>query len=458
MNFLETLAKDADSKFSQMLAGETKSPIETIEVASSSKFATKNKAFHQRLQTEATELEESLATIKRNKQRRLKNEELKKQQQQEAEEERLKKQKQEAERARREAERLQAEKVAKKKKMIKLIIALSIVAVIVISIIIGVAVSNKKKQEAAKLEELNYGCSHISMTVDSKTNGEQSYGYYITNFKITIINGCQRDITYLKCNMLINAVDSDVQLWKGDVSLTGDVSSNGGKSTWNLELKSTSNELWNYPLVGLKIQCQWTRATFDEPDANYNTTKTYTDSYKVVYSGNANYKSDMYQQAKSYYNQGKYQEAYDIFVQLGTYSDSATWAEKCDEKITEQNRLQGLNQFKEYLSFIGNNIPVPSKVEYWGTPGTGTTYYEGSDRNCVYGSGYIYNVANGLNFVSNYKDELIAAGYTEVTGGSHYNDCDYYYKKDNIVIGFNDPIDSYYEYYIYMVVLKVNEM
>ena len=158
------------------------------------------------------------------------------------------------------------------------------------------------------------------------------------------------------------------------------------------------------------------------------------------------------------HNQGKYQEAYDIFVQLGTYSDSATWAEKCDEKITEQNRLQSLNQFKEYLSFIGNNIPVPSKVEYWGTPGTGTTYYEGSYRNCVYGSGYIYNVANGLNFVSNYKDELIAAGYTEVTGGSHYNDCDYYYKKDNIVIGFNDPIDSYYEYYIYMVVLKVNEM
>ena len=162
-----------------------------------------------------------------------------------------------------------------------------------------------------------------------------------------------------------------------------------------------------------------------------------------------------YQQAKGLYNQGKYQEAYDIFIQLGSYSDSSIWANNCEEKMAEQSRLESLNQFKQYLSYIDNNIPVPSMVEYWGTAGIGTTYYEGSYRNCVYGPGYIYNMANGLSFVSNYESELIAAGYAKVTGGSSYNDCDYYYKKGDVVVGFNNLINNYYDFYLYMVAFKV---
>lgn len=457
MKFLETLAKDADSKYSQMLAGETESPIDVVKVASTSKFATKNKEYHQRLEEEATQIQDALATIKKNKQARIKNEEIKKKLQREAEEERKRAQEAERERRRKEQARIEAEKAERKKRMIKLGVILGIIAAIVIAIIIGVASNNKKKEEEARLEELRYGCSHISMIIDSKTNGEQSYNYYITNFKITIKNDCQRDITYLACNLLINSVDSDIQLWKGDVTLTGDVSADGGKSTWNLELKSTSNELWNYPLEGLKIQCKWTSATFDEPDAYYNTSKTYTDSYKVIYSGNANYKSNLYQQAKSLYNQGKYQEAYDIFIQLGSYSDSASWADKCDEKMAEQSKLQSLNTWKEYLSYIGSNIPVPSTVEYWGTPnGTSSTWYNGSYRNGVSCGGYIYNSANGINFVEDFESELISAGYTKVTDGNSYNDLDYYYKKGNIVIGFNDPIADYYDHYVYMVAFKVS--
>ena len=41
MNFLETLKRDADAKYSEMLSGETKSPIETVDIASTTKFVEK---------------------------------------------------------------------------------------------------------------------------------------------------------------------------------------------------------------------------------------------------------------------------------------------------------------------------------------------------------------------------------------------------------------------------------
>lgn len=444
MNFLETLKRDADAKYSDMLSGKAKSPIEPVDVASTTMFVEKNKAYHSRLESEAKELYQSLDTVEKNKQSRLKLEELKRKQAKEAEEERKRKQKAEQDRIRRESERKEAEKAANKKKIIITCVVLAIVVAIIIAIVAGA--SSKKKKDAA-----NYGVENISISVLSKTNGSQSYNYYSTNFKIKVKNDCAVEITYLEGNMLINAADSNTELWKGDIRLTGDITSNGGFSTWDLELKSSNDELWDYPLEGLKIQFKWTSATFDD-----YTTKDYSESYKTIYSGNANYKADKYQQAKNLYNQGKYQEAYDIFVELGSYSDCETWADKCNERIAEQIRLESLNTWKQYLGYVGSDIPIPSTIEYWGTPNTSTTWYEGSNRNGVSCGGYIYDTANGINFVSDFKGELIAAGYTEVTGGSSYNDMDYYYKKGNIVVGFNYPIADYYDYYIYMVAFKVS--
>lgn len=450
MNFLETLKRDADAKYSEMLSGETKSPIETVDIASTTKFVEKNKAYHSRLESEAKQLSQSLNTVEKNKQSRLKLEELKRKQAKEAEEERKRQQKEEQERQRREAARREAERAAKKKKMIFACVALAVAVAIVIAIIAGVASSNKKKEEAARQEELNYGCSHISLEIKSKTNGEQSYNYYTTNFRIVVKNECQVKITYLVCDLKVSAADNGTELWKGDVRLTGDIPA-GGNATWDVDLKTTGNQIWSYPLEGLTIQCKFVSAQFDD-----YTSKDYSDTYKTVHSGNSNYKNNLYQQAKNYYNQGKYQEAYDIFVSLGSYSDCETWADKCNEKIAEQSRLESLNAWKQYLSYVGSNIPTPSTIEYWGTPNTATTWYEGSDRNGVSCGGYIYNTANGLNFVSDFKSELIAAGYTEVTDGSNYNDLDYYYKKGNIVVGFNDPIANYYDYYVYMVAFNVS--
>lgn len=146
----------------------------------------KNKAYHSRLESEAKQLSQSLNTVEKNKQSRLKLEELKRKQAKEAEEERKRQQKEEQERQRREAARREAERAAKKKKMIFACVALAVVVAIVIAIIAGVASSNKKKEEAARQEELNYGCSHISLEIKSKTNGEQSYNYYTTNFRIVV--------------------------------------------------------------------------------------------------------------------------------------------------------------------------------------------------------------------------------------------------------------------------------
>ena len=67
MNFLETLKKDSDHKFSQMLSNKTESPINHIEAASASIYEKKKKDFYKRLDGEFCQLQETLDKIKNNR-------------------------------------------------------------------------------------------------------------------------------------------------------------------------------------------------------------------------------------------------------------------------------------------------------------------------------------------------------------------------------------------------------
>ena len=430
MKFLETLAKDADSKFSQMLAGETESPIETVQVANTTKFATKNKAFHQRLQDESKELQDSLATIKKNKQDRLKNEEIRRQKQKEAEEEKRRKQKEEQERLRREAERKAAERAARTKKLVITFVALAVVVAIIIAIVSGVS-SKKKKEEA------NYGVDHIAVSVLSKSNGSQSYSYYTTNFKIKVKNDCQVEITYLECNMLLTAIDSGSELWKGDVRLTGDITPNGGTSTWDLELKSTGNELWNYPLEGLKIQCKITGATFDD-----YTSKDYSGDYKTIYTGSSNYKETSYQNAINLYNSGKYAEAKEIFDALGNYRDSASYSDKCEDKVFYQ-------QMENYLHEVaGNNAILPDNyVLYLGYTQNDWFYYEYEDYR-AFSADFVVDDSQVNTYLNNFRNKLTSNGFTAVNANI--------YKKGSTMIYFSDIQEGYSSKYIDYYAWKIN--
>lgn len=422
MNFLETLKRDADAKYSEMLSGETKSPIETVDIASTTKFVEKNKAYHSRLESEAKQLSQSLDTVEKNKQSRLKLEELKRKQAKEAEEEKRRKQKEEQERIRREAERREAEAAAKKKKIIISCVALAVVVAIIIAIIAGV--SSKKKQEAA-----NYGVDNIAISVLSKTNGSQSYNYYTTNFKIKVKNDCKVEITYLECNMLLTAIDTGSELWKGDVRLTGDITPNGGTSTWDVELKSSGNELWNYPLAGLKIQCKITGATFDD-----YTSKDYSEGYKTIFEGSSNYMETSYQNALNLYNSGKYAEAKDIFEGLGNYKDAATYLDLCEDKVFYQ-------QMETYLHDVaGKNAILPDNyVLYLGYTQNDWYYYEGEDYR-AFSADFVVNDSQVSTYLNNFRNKLTSNGFTAVSANV--------YKKGYTMICFSDIQEGYSSKYI----------
>lgn len=180
-----------------------------------------------------------------------------------------KKAKEEAKKAQLEAERVVREKAEKKKKLIKIVVSLSVILAILVAIIIGVSSSKAK-------EESKYGASNITISVVSKTNGSQTYDGYTTNLKIAVTNKCTEKITYLKGSMIIST-NGGIELWSGEVSLTGNVYGDGGTGSWNLELSGDSSELWNYNLTQLKIRFKITGAHFD------GITKTYSEDYKIIY-------------------------------------------------------------------------------------------------------------------------------------------------------------------------------
>lgn len=175
----------------------------------------------------------------------------------------------ENERLAREAEKAAKIKAEKKKKIIKIAVSLGIILAIIIVIIIGIS-SWKSKEES------KYGASNITISVVSKTNGSQSFNSYTTNLKITVTNDCSEKITYLKGSMIIFG-DDNKELWRGDVSLNGDVDS-GYAETWNLELKSDNSDLWNYVLTEMKIQFKISSANFDGFSS-----KSYSEDYKTIY-------------------------------------------------------------------------------------------------------------------------------------------------------------------------------
>ena len=314
MTFSELIKKNADEKHLQLLSGEAERSTPSTEIASCAEYDKKSKAFHRRLREEESAIAEALKTVQATKAEadkaeaeRIKREEAerkakeaeKKRREEEKRKEEERKQQEEADRRRREreaaeraarAEREAAERAAraeraaqeKKKRTIRNIIIAAVSVVLVVALIITiVSISNNKKEEAARLEELNYGDSHISLVILGKSNGTQSYSNYTTNFKVQINNECGVDITYLTCDVIFTALESGTELCSGNVWFSGDITK-GGTNKFDLELKTSSNELWNYSLKDLKIQCKVTGATFKD-----GTEKEYAGEYKTIYDGSA---------------------------------------------------------------------------------------------------------------------------------------------------------------------------
>ena len=232
---------------------------------------------------EAIEITEAILSSMEKEKKAVNKEDAERKKKEDAEKEKLRREEAERERIRIEQNRIKLEKAEKRKKTIKFTIifvsAVAVIISIVLGIVLGVPAHNRKKEEEARLEELNYGSSHISMSVLGKSNGSQSYNNYTTKFKIQINNDCGVDITYLSCDIIFTELNSGTELSSGSVWFSGDITK-GAKNKFDLEVKTSSNDLWNYSLKDMKIQCKITGATFKD-----GTEKEYSLEYTTIYDG-----------------------------------------------------------------------------------------------------------------------------------------------------------------------------
>ena len=292
MTFSDVVKQNTEEKYIKLISGEAESCTGKNKINSCSGYIEKKDAFYKRLADESKSIRDAIQTVKAVKKaaddaeaaerKKIADAEAAERKRiEDAEKERLRREQAERDRIRREQNRINFEKAEKRKKKIMLISAIAVVVVIILSIILGVSSCNRKKEEAARLEELNYGSAHISMSVLGKSNGSQSYNNYTTKFKIQINNDCGVDITYLTCDMIFTELNSGTELCNGSVWFSGDIAK-GAKNKFDLELKTSTNDIWNYSLKDMKIQCKITGATFKD-----GTEKDYSLDYTTIYDGSA---------------------------------------------------------------------------------------------------------------------------------------------------------------------------
>ena len=222
----------------------------------------------------------------------------------------------------------------------KIIIPLLIVAGIVIGIVSCNAQEKKK-----------YSHENISISVLSKENQGTDYdGTLKILFKIKVKNGCTVDISGLDGLMTLrNANGTDLDVVSVDLSGTAYA---GKENTWTLTLRVNpkyeyAEELWYSTYEDLEIAFKITEASF----ADY-TYKEYTDSKEIIIKTSSGGVSGLetiensYQNALNLYNQGRYEEAKQMFAELGSYKDSRNYYDWCCSHI-ENAAIEKENAIKE---------------------------------------------------------------------------------------------------------------
>ena len=145
-----------------------------------------------------------------------------------------------------------------------------------------------------------------------------------------------------------------------------------------------------------------------------------------------------YQQAITYYNNGQYEQALEIFGNLGDYKQSSDYVLACEEKLFY------VQMEKDLYSVAGNNAILPdnyllnlsySANEY--------TYYSGNYYLSFYANFYCHRLEM-QEYLNNFITKLICSGYSYVNDGV--------YKKDNNIIKFEyfEGLDSF-DYYAFKI-------
>lgn len=259
----------------------------------------------------------------------------------------------------------------KRKNTIKFATILSSIVAIILAIVIAVVSSNAAKQ--ANYNK-TYSLSNIEISITNKTAGTKNSSYYngiVIDLHVDIKNKSTVDVVQIAGEMSVYKGESDLlMVW----DVTNNSTITAGETAGRLWILDSSYcdemvEFYNASLEELKITLQISYVRFSDNEVIENKDGT----IEIIKPYNPQDIADKeqaeldalearYQNALSLMQQGRYDEAYQEFSELGSYKDSA---EKMQEAWNlEQSAIKELKyqtainymqqgQYKEAYKLFG---------------------------------------------------------------------------------------------------------
>ncbi|HAZ95958.1 MAG TPA: hypothetical protein DCW73_01605 [Treponema sp.] len=148
----------------------------------------------------------------------------------------------------------------RRKKLIVVAVC-GILVFIVAYVIISSVVSTIKdiREEKAK-----YDPSNVSFTVTGMAPGEFENNSYTTVIQMTVQNGCTLDLAEVRGNLIVKDSQTEEVLWRGKITLSGDILGHGEKNDFTVKLYNDSKELQEHSFQEVTLTFQYTYAIFSD--------------------------------------------------------------------------------------------------------------------------------------------------------------------------------------------------
>lgn len=136
-----------------------------------------------------------------------------------------------------------------------------ILVFIVACVIISSVVSTVKdiREEKAK-----YDPSNVSFMVTGMAPGEFENNSYTTIIHMTVQNGCTLDLAEVRGNLIAKDSQTEEVLWRGKITLSGDILGHGEKTDFTVRLYSDSKELQEHSFQEVTMTFQYTYAIYSD--------------------------------------------------------------------------------------------------------------------------------------------------------------------------------------------------
>lgn len=149
---------------------------------------------------------------------------------------------------------------ARRKKLIVVAVC-GILTLIVAYVIISSVVSTVKdiREEKAK-----YDPSNVSFMVTGMAPGEFENNSYTTIIHMKVQNGCTLDLAEVRGNLIVKDSKTEEVLWRGKITLSGDILGHGEKTDFTVRLYSDSKELQEHSFQEVTMTFQYTYAIYSD--------------------------------------------------------------------------------------------------------------------------------------------------------------------------------------------------